>query len=389
VIRIPGSILLLAPLLTASAQILVQPETLPDRWKTFQRASDETKLDCRIEPVRPRLSLSFRFQTGYTVEVPMRQYSGAGHWWSLIVRVSPELAERDPAWLAARVRIPTVPDTKAIAEVSGGYIVGEGRYRVQMMLVDDRDRTCTAEWSIRAKMSDEAREVRPGLPPGAVDDLTMRRWRIRPLEQQERRYNVSVLLHASAVTPNRMILGDYDRMLLVSAMSSLVERLPANIRLTVFSMDRQKEIYHSDHLTNASLDDLVESLNELELGTIDYATLQNRTGHLDLLSGLLNREMAGSNPPDAVIILGPLAHSEARVPPEMLQASRTGVPVYYVQLRPWRMLGAYGADTISYAVKLLGGRTKQVYSPEDLAEAIRDIERLLSRGGESPAALSD
>jgi hypothetical protein len=213
----------------------------------------------------------------------------------------------------------------------------------------------------------------------------MKRWGGRSGKAEPPRYNVSVLLHASAVTPRRMLLGDYDRGLLMGALSSLAERLSANVRLTVFSMDRQEEVYHTGDLTRDSFAEAVQALDQLQLGTVDYSTLQNRTGHLDLLSGLLNREMAGSDPPDALIVLGPLAHSEMRMPEEMLQAPGKDVPVYYVQLRPWRLLGGFGSDTISRAVKQLGGRTKQVYSPEDFAEAIRDIEQLLSRN----ASLTD
>lgn len=307
----------------------------------------------------------------------MRQYDGAGHWWSTVLRVTPEGSEREPAWLMSRIRVPTVPDKKAVAEFSGGYIVGEGGYRVDMLLVDDRDRACTASWSIRAKMSSKVRQVRPGIPPGAVDDLAMRRWRVPRASADDRKYNVAVLLHASAAVPNRVRLRDYDRMLLLSALASLAERLPANLRLSVFSMDRQKEIYHTPELSRESFGQAMEALDDLELGTVDYATLQNKTGHLDLLSELLRRETSGDNPPDAVIVLGPVAHSFSRMPAEALPAPKPDRPVYYVQLRPWRLLAGVGADTISHAVKSLGGKTRQVYSPEDFAQAISELERLL------------
>jgi hypothetical protein len=48
-------------------------------------------------------------------------------------------------------------------------------------------------------------------------------------------------------------------------------------------------------------------------------------------------------------------------------------------LRPWRFLpSGLQADTIESTVRKLGGRTKQVYSPQDFAEAIQEVERLLS-----------
>jgi hypothetical protein len=89
-------------------------------------------------------------------------------------------------------------------------------------------------------------------------------------------------------------------------------------------------------VSREAVGDAIQSLNELEPGTIDYPTLQNRTGHLDLLSGLLTRETSGSQKPDAVIFLGPLAHSGMRIPAELLDSARPDVPVYLCAATAWR-----------------------------------------------------
>lgn len=381
-----GLVLFLSAL-AAFGQTVTNPDKLPARWKTFERPSASEKLNCRVSPIRPRLNLGFRFQTGYTVEVPMKQYSGAGHWWSAVVRVTPETEEREPVWLVTRMRIPPVPETKVTAEFSGAYLVGEGKYRVDMLLVDDSNRICTAGWNIRAKLSDEIREVRPGMPPGAVDDISLRRWpRLTAAAASassggvEPQGNVSILLHAAATTPNRVRLRGYDRTVLLSALVSLLERLPvANVQLTIFTMDGQKEIYHTDELSTKTFSEAVEALNALELGIVDYSTLQNRGGHIDLVSDLLNRELESKDAPDAVIFLGPVARSSDRLSNDALPVREGLPPVYYVQLRPWRLMASVHNDTISRTVRKLGGRTKEVYSPEDFAEAIQDLDRLLNR----------
>jgi len=172
-------------------------------------------------------------------------------------------------------------------------------------------------------------------------------------------------------------------MLLMSALGSLAERLPADIQLTIFSMDRQKEIFHTADLSGESWRAASDALDELELGTIDYATLQNRTGHVDLVSNLLNRE-SGSREPgsppasDAVIVIGPVARSGDRVPDEALDKIPGRVPVYYIQLRPWRLARNVWPDTITHAVRKIGGKMNIVYSPDDFAAAIHDIEQILN-----------
>lgn len=362
-----------------SAQIAVQPEKLPERWRTFDRLAGESKLQCRVSTIQPHLDYGFRFQTGYSIEIPLRQYSGKGHWWAAVLRVTPKSSEREPVWFVSRLHIPPVPETKATGQFSGSYLVGEGEYRAHMLLIDDSDRICTAGWNIRThKLKQKVREVRPGLPPGVVDDISLRRWRrtIPGEPEDRRRYNVSILVHAAATFPGRMRLRGYDRMLLMGALSSMLERLPLrNVRLTIFSMDKQSEVYHTPDLSVKTFREALNALNRLELGTVDYSTLLNRTGHVDLVSELLEREAAAK--PDAIVFLGPVARWTDRLPADEAPIQAKTIPVYYIQLRPFRMAQGLQADTLSRTVRQLGGKTKEVYSPEDFADAIRHVGHLL------------
>ena len=385
------ALLFFAVVAGASAQSLANPQRLPALWKSFEKPPKEKRFDCSIQSVGPRLNFGFRFQTGYVVEVPLRQYAGLGRQrWAAVLRVTPESDEREPAWFVTRMRMAAVPEnTKAAAEFAGAFLVGEGRYRVDLLVVDDRERVCTRGWNIRAKLSDDVRGVRPGLPPGAADDISLRRWGNQTANAAagDARFDVSILLHAAATWPGRVRLRGYDRMLLMSTLVSLLERLPVRkVRLTLFNMDSQKELYHTDSLSAGSFREAVEALNGLETGVVDYSTLQKRAGHLDLVSDLLNREMGAKEPPDAVIFLGPLARWTGRVADEALPEREGERPVYNIQLRPWRLRASVLPDTISRAVRRLGGRTKPVYSPEDFAEAIQEVERLLQqKGGKSGA----
>lgn len=363
----------------ASAQSTIPVEKLPDRWRTLERMADEQQLKCRVRTIKPHLNLGFRFQTGYVVEVPMRQYSGKNHWWAAVLRVTPKNSERQPVWLVSRMRIPPTPEnTKVTGEFSGSYLVGEGEYETDMLLIDDSNRVCTADWKIRAKLKDKVRQIRPGLPRGMVDDISLRRWRsMRPNELESRRqHDVSILVHAAATTPGRMRMRGYDRSLLMSALSSMLERLPVrNVRLTIFSMDKQQEVYHTPDLNLDTFRQAMDALGRLELGTVDYSALTNRKGHVDLLSELMDRELATK--PDAMIFLGPVARWTDKLSSE--EFPKAEAPAYYIQLRPFRMAHGVQTDTLSRAVRQLGGKTKQVYSPEDFAEAIQSLEELLQR----------
>jgi hypothetical protein len=379
----PAAFYLLLIAIPLAAQGLVDPAKLPAEWKSFASPEKEDRLRCRVQPQEPSLTLGFSFQTGYRVEVPMSQYLGDGNWLQAVLRVTPEETEREPVWLTSRIRLPRVPETRVTAEFGGGFLVGEGKYEVYMLLVDNKNRRCVADWTVKAKASKEVREIGAGLRPGTIDDISLRRTGRSQLDlaanSSEPGHDISVLMHVSSLSPRRYgTLRSYDRILLLNALVSMLDRLPLrNVRLTLFSLEQHAEVYHTERLSRETFAEAVDALNNVQLGTVDYSVHQNRKGHLDLFSELLNRELSHSETTDAVIILGPRAPQGDRVPAEDLPPKAGAPPVYYAELRPWRRVYAILPDTITRTVKRLGGRTKEIYNPQDFAEAIRDVERLL------------
>src|ERR1035438_6663920 len=65
--------------LSAFGQSLVEPERIPAVREFFARAASAPPLRCGINPVRPSLNFGFRFQAGYTAEIPFAQFHGSGH----------------------------------------------------------------------------------------------------------------------------------------------------------------------------------------------------------------------------------------------------------------------------------------------------------------------
>jgi hypothetical protein len=57
---------------------------------------NEQALRCDVSPIKPSLNFSFRYQAGYTVAVPMNQYLGSGHGWSMLTRITPEGGDAKP-----------------------------------------------------------------------------------------------------------------------------------------------------------------------------------------------------------------------------------------------------------------------------------------------------
>lgn len=370
--------LLVVSVLCAPGQVLVEASRIPENLRDMQLDESTGELKCSVVPFKPRLNYSFRFQTGYVLEVPLEQYTGQGHSIATLLRVTPENSEREPVFLLSRMRLPEVPPTKAVLELGGGYVVGEGKYRVEMLISDDAGRTCSKKWTISAKLSRKEDDVPPGMPAGAVDEISLRKWiRSSKSLSGDEGYRMTVLMNVSPVMPRRLRLGAYDRVLLLSSLTSLIERMPLrSVRLVLFNLDQQREIYRDENFEPSRFNRVAQALNSLELGTVAYDVVKNRNGHVDLLAELME-DARKDDRSDVVVFLGPKPWRFDKAPKSALpERSGNDPSFFYVQLRPYVAAAAL-TDTIMSAVKHMGGKTFDVYSPGDFAEAIRNVTKAL------------
>ena len=160
---------------------------------------------------------------------------------------------------------------------------------------------------------------------------------------------------------------------MLSSLASLLETLPArSVRLVVFNLDQQKELFREDALTPQAFDQAADSMNNLQLQLVDYRVLQNRGGHVSLLTDLVNQELQAQEPSDAVIFLGPTARYFDKVPEFNLSA--TAPRFFYLQYKPFYGRGADFPDSIEFAIKKVRGKAMLIHTPDEFAKAIKQIE---------------
>jgi hypothetical protein len=81
------------------AQTLVEPARVSSTLTTVFTANPvEQPLRCEVTPVQPTLDFRFRFQAGYSVNVPMEQYLGPKHGWAIFTRVTPPDGKPAAIW---------------------------------------------------------------------------------------------------------------------------------------------------------------------------------------------------------------------------------------------------------------------------------------------------
>src|ERR1700722_424899 len=79
-----------AALLTALAQSLVDAEHRAKARATFRSAAQAPTLKCQFAEIPPALNFALRFQTGFSVQLPVQQFQGPGHGWDVLLRVTPD-----------------------------------------------------------------------------------------------------------------------------------------------------------------------------------------------------------------------------------------------------------------------------------------------------------
>jgi hypothetical protein len=357
----------------ARGQVLLNPARVPPGLLDFDSKPGDKPLRCEVRPLRPTLDFSFRFQAGYMVRVPMNQFPGKGHLWGVVVRVTPDGGA--PVYLGHRTRLPEVPKTSVELELGGGYLMGEGRYRVAWKLTDETGRVCRSEWKVEARRSHADRKVRMSLPPETVAPLYARASGGHHDDAPPLR--LTVLLDAAPISPRRTRMGARDSMMLLGTLSALLDRLPTrSVRLVAFNLDQQKELYRQDGFTPDRLPDVAQTVESLRLGMVDYHVLQNRRGHMELLADLVNREMAEPEPSDVILFLGPLARFGERFPEQLLERSTGASPrFFYLQYRPpFLRMQATLPDLIHSLVGRLKGKVVVMNSPGDFERGIEQIE---------------
>jgi hypothetical protein len=362
----------------ACAQSRIDPARIPALVKLFDPQPGEHALRCDAGPLKPALNFSFRFQGGFLVHVPMDQYEGPGHGWTVLTRVTPEGGDHKPVYLITRVRLPNVPKTKIELQFAGVFLLGEGRYSVRWMMLDETGRVCRQNWLTEAKLTHAERKVQVAMAPETVAEIWARnRHDQHPPPPDAAPMRVTVLLHAAPLSPRRVVLNGRDQAMLVGTLSSLLERLPArSVRLVMFNLEQQRILYHEETFTLDGLDQVAQSLNNIQLGRVDVKVLENAHGHQELLAEMLNAELAAQPQSDAVVLLGPRSRFMDRLQHDLLERPQGAAPhFYYLQIRPFFMSGSTVPDTISHAVARLHGKTVSINTPGEFAKAIEQVNR--------------
>src|SRR5262249_7974223 len=147
-------------------------------------------------------------------------------------------------------------------DLGGAFLLGEGKYLVALKAFDEQGRGCVKQWKVEGKRRHEERDIKLAMEPGTVSDLAGRGAAVNHLDVDDAPpVRLTVLLHAAPVIAFRTRLSGRDRVMLLGTLSALLQRIPAsNVRLIVFNLDQQRELFRRDHFTLESLGAVSQSV---------------------------------------------------------------------------------------------------------------------------------
>jgi hypothetical protein len=373
---------LLGLLFPLQAQFLVQPGSREARELepyfgngAKGPATDPGKLACSIYPFPARLSFNFQYWTGYDVGMPTKQFENQGRDKpiAMALQIIPQKTPNAPAYLFSRASFPRriPPEYWAMKGVEmnlgGGFLLGPGKYRVSLLVMDSSSRVCRKSWNVDAHNA----KVPLQIAPGEVREAGMEQW--KGLTPASGTGKVSVYLHAAPFFRRRNVtqLQAWDRTVLAGSLRSILDSSGfAEARVTVFDFDGRRVLFESESFGPEEYERLLDTLLTARFGTVSVSTLQG-PNEGDFLLSMMRKELERASPSDALVFLGPTWRWGDKVTPLQREIRAQLPPTYYVSLTPWY---SGNVDILERFTKAgPRGKVLTVYEPTGLAKAIREI----------------
>src|SRR5579875_1296350 len=158
---------------TASAQFRIPPEQSRRLDLSLEEALAKQTLPCDAEGTHPFLDFAFRFEIGYLVHCPLREFGGVETPIAAYLRVVP--ATGAPAWFGEWYRVPGLPNDlrtrfnlqrdRNDIEFSGVIAAGPGEYSLDLVVVDKQHRLFHRNWKTKVYVRGPATKAPLSIDP--------------------------------------------------------------------------------------------------------------------------------------------------------------------------------------------------------------------------------
>jgi hypothetical protein len=371
------------------AQVPVAPSEIVAARQAVEAHQSRNSLDCFVNSWGPSLDFDFRYEAGFDVAISMKQVS-PGEDLMTYLRVVPQ--GNAAVFLERMIQAPSATQDQAAAflisgnrrrfqvTASGRFNVGEGKYSVELVVIDPAGRSCHQEWKMQTGKYPD-RSVRARMEPGEVAPITQSTWDGRLAANGVR---LSVLLDAAPVNPFSARMHADDRAFSMEALAALLREMPCqSVQIVAFNLEQQRDVFREENFDADGFSRLADALEKLQLSTVPVEALK-RGNNIEYLRRLA-REQVSSGQADAVVFVGPNLRRTYENP-QMQPMESTSTRFFYLEGYT-TFPAVYGLppgvgprvmiqrdipfpDSIEYLTKELHGSVFHISSAKDLATAI-------------------
>lgn len=363
----------------------LNPRLQYDNLAALASRQSRAELSCQVTSDKPSLGFDLRFHSDYHLSVPTKVLADAGGWLQVAMRVMPTPETEHPAYLAHRFAIPHIPPgNKGEVMLASGFDLGPGRYRIDWIMRDARERICSSHWDLEARTGLDKQDLPLTLGPNQIVDLEENGSADGPQVKRDpaQPVQVKILLNLSPARPQESVVRPEDAAVLFSILQSITGQPGIALStLVAFNLREQKIVYRRENADQIDFFALEKAIQSPTVGTIDISLLRDPHSETHFVTRLLTDQLgAQTASPDAIIIVGPKVTLNRKVPLESLRAKGSAMcPVFYLNYNsnpnePW-------PDTIGSALKAYkGALAYNIVFPRDMGFAMRDLlSRIVKR----------
>jgi hypothetical protein len=330
------------------------------------------KLACELRQHPPAIDYGLRVWSGFNANVPASQLQmDKGDRGVVAFRVTPKQAPQSRKYFwqsfdVAPLKPGQPPPEKLELTLGGGFLIGRGDYKVDLIVMDSRGQRCLRSWDVGHRMKDATILT----PPNTVEPFEAQ---TRPGFAADGAGRVTIFIHAAPVWPRRYVskLSSWDRQILMSSLNSLLRNTHyQSACVVVFDLERRRVLFRDPNFGRSSLRRLARQLAAVDLGTISMETIRSGPAPDAFMQEMLRTETTDPKRSDAFVFLGTTWRAGPKLqllPPDLLES----MPKTW--FFAFRYPVATEEDSVSSLLKQARGKTFNIYRPPDLASAIRNM----------------
>lgn len=376
------AILALAPTQLASQRLFEVAPGAPLHFHSSDTAilsgsSNRRDIDCRVEPLRPRLGFDLKYTAGYAVHVSADAVEPSGDHLRVLFRISPSGGEP----VHFRQEFPISPRSATgggTASFPARYVLGPGRYKVDWLMRNRRGNVCSAHWETRAPTPGHTGRLAAAATANLIapyrEEVFVAEPPVVRADDAASGRHISILLNLAPRDRERFKLNDYELESVIGMLRSL-HREPdiGMFSLTAFSGIDRQVVYASESQTRLDFEALGSAVRAMEPGIVSAESLADPEGEGAFLAEILNGALKPPGGfPDAVVLLGPKVDREMRLPSELLDLPAEPPPLFQLSFTtnprsyPW-------PGAIEAALRPYGLKAYSVTLPQEFSRALEDM----------------